>query len=114
MTGRDRMFRGAVSSEHVVQLFDMIESMATGVTSFLEQGLAQHATLLVVARPQHSHAILQSLQSAGHDTPALIANGTLTVLDAKNTMRQFMRAGVPDGALFDATVGDVVRRLTAG
>jgi hypothetical protein len=108
------MLHGAASSEHVVQLFDMIDSMASGVTSFLEQGLAQQAALLVVARAQHADAILQSLQSAGHDTPALAANGTLTVLDAKSTIRQFMRGGTPDAALFDATVGDLVRRLNAG
>jgi hypothetical protein len=108
------MIRGAASSEHVVQLFDMIDSMASGVTSFLEQGLAQQATLLVVARTQHADAILQSLQSAGHDTAALVANGTLTVLDAKSTMRQFMRGGTPDAVLFDATVGDAIRQRTAG
>jgi hypothetical protein len=108
------MIRGPVSSEHAVQLFDMIDSMASGVTSFLEQGLAQQATLLVVARKPHADAILQSLQSAGHDTQALIAEGTLTVLDAKSTLRQFMCAGSPDAALFDATVGDVLRRLIVG
>jgi hypothetical protein len=102
------------ASDHVVQLFDMIDSMAAGVASFLAQGLTRQAALLVVARKEHSDAIIQSLQSSGCDTNALIAAGTLTVVEAKHALRQFLRGGRPDAALFEAAVADLVRRLIAG
>lgn len=111
---RQRTLHGSDVSEHAVQLFDMIESLAAGVASFLAEGLSRNATLLIVGRPQHIDAINHSLQASGHDVPALIADGRLMLLDAKTTLRQFMRAGTPDAPLFNATIGDVVRRLIAG
>lgn len=114
ITHRQLVLHGDVTSEHVVQLFDAAESVGTGVASFLAAGLARSASLLVVARPRHVEAVSDAFASAGHDPRALIDNGTLTVLDAKATLRHVMRGGAPDAALFEASVGDLARRLIAG
>ncbi len=113
VTHRQQVVRGTVASEHIVQLFDVIDSLGTGVAAFLESGLQAGAHVLVVARPQHVTMITQALADAGHDAAALAAEGRLVVLDAGTTLRRFMRSGGPDPALFESACGDVVRRLAA-
>ncbi len=114
LTHRQRVVRGNVASEHIVQLFDVIDSLAAGVAEFLAQGLAQDGPCLVVARPQNIELIEQELTAAGHDIVALKAEERFTMLDARTTLRRFMRAGAPSAALFESEVGDLVRRLAAG
>ena len=109
----ERVIKGPVESEHIVQLFDTPESLGSGVAAFLARGLADEGKLLVVARPQHVAAIGEALRAAGYDVDALIASETLTILDARATLQRFMR-GLPDRELFEAHVADVVRRLAAG
>ena len=108
------MVRGTVASEHIVQLFDVVDSLGTGVAEFLSQGLAQDGNCLVVARPYNLELIEQGLTAAGYVPGALKAEGRFTVLDAGTTLRRFMRAGAPDAALFESEIGDLVRRLAAG
>jgi hypothetical protein len=114
LTHKERVIRGSVASEHVVQLFDVVDSLGPGVATFLSRGLEADGSLLVVARPQHAEAIKIGLADLGYDPAALAADGRLTLLDARDTMRQFMRGGLPDRVLFEHTVGDSVRRLVAG
>ena len=114
LTHRQRVVRGKIASEHIVQLFDVIDSLATGVATFLSQGLAQDGDCLVVARPQNLELIEQELTAAGFDPAALKAGGRFTVLDARTTLGRFMRGGAPDAALFESHIGDLVRRLAAG
>jgi hypothetical protein len=113
LTHRQRVVRGAVSSEHLIQLFDGPESLGSGVAEFLAQGLAQHSHVLVVARPQHVEMITRQLAKAGHDPAALTVERRWIVLDARASLARFMRGGAPDAVLFESAVGDLVRRLAA-
>jgi hypothetical protein len=106
--------RGSVESEHIIQLFDMVDSLGPGVATFLSRGLDAGGSLFVVARPNHAEAITNALAMLGHDPAALVADGRLTCLDARETMRQFMRGGSPDPVLFEQVVADTMRRLIAG
>jgi hypothetical protein len=114
VTHHERVVRGDVAFEHIVQLFDAPDSLGPSVAAFLARGLAQRSKLLMVARPQHSDAITRSLASAGYDPDALIADGTLTVLDARATLRRIVAGGQPDPALFATQVGVFVQRLADG
>lgn len=53
MNHRERVLCGDIASEHLVQLFDEMESRVEGVASFLRRGWRAGAPLLVVARPNH-------------------------------------------------------------
>jgi hypothetical protein len=107
--------RGAVTSEHIVQLFDDSETLGAAVASHLIQAFQQdhdgHA--LVVARPGHFHEISDELGRRGYVTDELLAAGRMTVLDARATLRRFMHAGAPNPPMFDSVVGAVVRELAA-
>jgi hypothetical protein len=111
VTHRQRIVRGAVSSEHVVQLFDASDSLGTAVAAYLHEGLLNGSGLLVVAKPANVQAIADALVPRGISMPVCLNNGQLTVLDAHTTLGGFLREDSPDAALFETTVGKVVRGL---
>ena len=113
MTFKETVVRGPVSSEHLVQLFDSADSLAETIAEFLCAGVLEGQRLLVVAMPDHWHAIASKMTSAGVDVHAAIASGQLTRLDATDTLRLFMRRGRPDPDRFDASVGRLVRELAS-
>ena len=112
MTLRERVLRGDVASEHLVQLFDESESRAEGVAAFLYKAWRAGGPLLVVATPAHWSLISARLEGLGCPVAATIADGTLVVLDAGTTLATFMRHGRADDVRFDEHVGDVVARLS--
>jgi hypothetical protein len=87
---RERVLRGNVSSEHLVQLFDESQSLIEGVAAFLDEGWKRGDCLPV-----------------GQAT----SNGRLVVLDAGTTLATFMVNGDPQPEKFLENVGEVVARL---
>jgi hypothetical protein len=108
---RERVFKGTVVSEHLLQLFDDGESLAEGVGDFLHEGWSRGETLLVVARPHAWSGISQRLIALGCDVSQAMASGRLVSLDAAATLASFSRTGVPREDLFEEHVGTLVRRL---
>jgi len=107
----EKIVRGAIASEHIVQFFDSRESLANTVAAFLAEGCRQGERLLVVAKPANWLAITSALRSGGH----ALSDGTetsLTVIDAASALAQFMRHGLPDSLLFHKTIGALVRKLS--
>ena len=103
---RERVRRGPVASEHLLQLFDTEESLATSVAAFLAEGWQQGERLLVVATARHWNAIREAMRGNGVDPDAMGAR--LTVLDALEVLSRFIRRGEPNRALFRQTVGALV------
>ena len=108
---RERVLRGSVASEHLVQLFDEPESLVLTVSAYLHDGWQRGDNLLVVARPANWALVSTELVANGCPVAALLASGTLVVLDAATTMATFLINGDPEPARFDEHVGSAVRRL---
>jgi hypothetical protein len=108
---RERVLRGAVASEHLVQLFDEPESLALGVSDFLMDGWQRGDRLLVVARPANWAAISIELEARGCAVSHAIAHGDLVVLDAAGSLASFMTNGDPHPGRFQKSVGELVERL---
>ena len=107
----ERVFRGCITSKHIVQLFDTSDTLADGVATFLNDGFVARDSLLVVARPSHWKAIAARLERRGHSVTDATRGGQLTVQDAQRTMSRFMRHGQPVAELFHSEVGQIVERL---
>lgn len=108
---RERVLRGPVVSEHLVQLFDEPESLVTTVATFLAEGYQRGDNLLVVARPANWAPTTVELEALGCPVADLLASGRLVVLDAATTTATFMVSGDPDPDRFAANVGAIVQRL---
>ena len=103
--------RGTTSSEHIVQLFDSSQSLASAVARFAVDGLADNQTVLIVARPEHWSATATRIVALGADAEKAMADRQLIVLDAAATMNRFMAGSAPDAVLFDRVIGELVRDL---
>lgn len=110
---RERVLRGNVSSEHLVQLFDEPESLVSSVAAFLHDAWTRGDHLLVVARPANWALTAVELEALGCPLAEVAATGRLVVLDAATTLAGFMANGEPHPAKFAETVGDAVQRLSA-
>ena len=103
----------ALHRTHVAQLFDDATSLGESVGAFFEKGYQGGETLMLVARPAHSIAILRWLSAHRYPVDDMIASHQLTVLDATAAMGRLCRTGRPDPARFDAQIGTRVRSLLA-
>ena len=100
------------SREHIVQLFDTIDSLANVVSAFLNEGWQQGDHLVVLAKPAHWARTCEQLERRG--CPVTKASkGRLVVLDAATTIAKIMRGGVVDRQLFLDHLGALVGRLVA-
>lgn len=99
--------------QHFLQLFDGADSLAEAVAEFVQQGLQNHETSVIVVTPDHRSAILNRLRLAGVDVDHAEAAGLLIVRDAARTLRLFERRGRLDPHLFDASIGVQIRQLVA-
>ena len=110
---RERVVRGLVASEHLVQLFDDTDSLAQTVSEFLYTGFLNGETLLVAARPYGWSATLKNLLTLGCDVAGATASGRLLAVDAATTLAGFSQNGCPRLDLFQEQVGALVRHLSA-
>ena len=99
--------------EHIVQFFDIPESLGGAVARFVHDGVIAGETALVVARQASVHAIAQALNARGLTLPTLLDGGSLVVRDAATTMRAVMGDREPRAADFDRVLGAFVRKLAA-
>lgn len=103
-----------VAPNHRVQFYDTEEHLCDVVARFLLEGLNAGEPLLVVASETHRHAFLRRLRESTAGVERALKSGQLVMLDARETMSQFMVDGMPDGERFRAVLGEVVARSVAG
>jgi MEDS: MEthanogen/methylotroph, DcmR Sensory domain len=111
MTQKERLLRGNVHSEHIVQFFDSAESLATGVSRFIGEALDDGCTVIAVVRGRNWPPIKHELQARGNDIERAVRTGRCALYDAEELLAQFLRNGVPSQALFHKTVASTVERL---
>jgi signal transduction histidine kinase len=107
------LVREPPARSHLVQFYEDEAFLYRAVGDYLGAGLAAGESLIVIATEEHWRAFAARLAAAGHDVDEVRAAGQLTVLDARQTLDQFMVAGMPDENLFFEQVGGVVARLCA-
>src|SRR6187549_524638 len=86
--------------EHLVQFYESERYLVERVTSFVRAGLDDGAPALLIATGPHREALLVRLSQLGLDPARLIAERRLAVLDAQQTLDQFMVNGLPDWERF--------------
>ena len=96
---------------HAVQFYDDSDFLLQTVTQFLEHGLANGESALVVATARHTDAIIQRLGKA--NVASALAQRRLVLADADAMLARFMVAGEPSAAAFASVLGHVLRELPA-
>jgi DcmR-like sensory protein len=112
MTVRERIVRGPIASEHIVQFFDSDDSRAECVAQFLAEGYHQGESAIVVAKPANWAGAADRLGELGVPVNKAIKHGMIVVRDAAETLRRLSRNSSPDPEAFEGVVGKTVAGLS--
>ena len=99
--------------QHIVQLFDGIESLVDTVSAFVSDGLREGDRALVLMRLAQWNSVASKLTSRQVSLSDAIASGQLTVLDGVRTLARIMPHGSPCRGLFEEVIGKTVRQICA-
>jgi hypothetical protein len=88
------------------------EEFAGRASAYLLEALREGGAAIVIASPEHRHAIRARLSQAGTDVAAAEAAGAFVALDALETALRCMVADWPDPASFWEVISPVIRRAT--
>lgn len=108
--GRELLFE---PSDHRVQFCLDETLLGRCVAEFLAEGVRANQGAAVIARPERRAAFRDALGERGCALEALIGEGRLVWLDARETLDLLMTADGPDWDRFDEKVGGVVRAMNA-
>lgn len=105
---------GPSTHRHAVQFYGTDESLVITVAGFLGEGLVLGQPAIVIATPEHRLTIEERLSDRLIDCQQARRAGDLVLLDADETLGQFMIRDQPDPDLFEATVGHLIGQVLAG
>ena len=96
-------------AEHFVQFYESHAFIVQSISDYVTQGLLTGDACIIVCTQEHLAGIGSKLSAAGFDLTTEIARGSLTFLDARETLSKFMIDGWPDAELFNSVIGSRVR-----
>jgi hypothetical protein len=99
---------------HAVQFYGNEQSLFTTVAGFLGEGLISGQPAIVIATESHRTAIVEHLCGRLIDCESAKRNGSLLLLDAEDTLGQFMIGDEPDPDLFEQNVGRLIQQMVDG
>ena len=102
------------SGHHGVQFYNDSHKLCTSVADFLGDGIAAGQPLVVIATPKHRQAVVNELQSRHFGVEALLRDGGMVLLDARETLDRFMVDGMPDQQKFEEAVGALIGEVRRG
>src|SRR4051812_44139211 len=81
---------------HFVQFYESDLFLVESVARFVSAGLGVGDRALIIATPQHRHAIETYLRRGNLDLSKALSQGDLILLDARDTLASFIIDGEPD------------------
>lgn len=97
--------------EHALRLFDSPKNRAAAIASYVREGLLSGGSVLVVATPANWQQTTATLERDGFDVQSAISQGRLTILDASETLAQFMQGETPDPQKLQMVMGRLIDLL---
>ena len=96
---------------HVVQLYTDDALLLNVLSRFIGGALAMGDGAIVIATRTHRDGLAQRLEARGVDTSKALSEGRYVLLDAEETLHQFMVNGVCEEERFISTVGRIVSQV---
>jgi signal transduction histidine kinase len=93
---------------HVVQFYETERFLSGAVVDFLAAGLAAGQSGVAIATAAHRDAFVAGLRRRDIDVDRVLANGRLTLLDARETIDSIMNGPLPDPIAFRRMLGRVL------
>jgi hypothetical protein len=112
LTAWERLLELPHSRGHFVQFYEAADaSFTASIGHYLWQGLRRGDGVLVIATPEHRDLFSDYLVGAGADITEMVRTRQLILLDAQDTLAQFMIGGQPDWHRFEEIIGAATRQV---
>jgi hypothetical protein len=99
---------------HAVRFYENDRALSRIVAEFLREGFEAGNPGIVVAMPAQRGAIVRALSTRSVDVAQLLRSGVLVLLDARDTLSEFMVNDSPDAVKFAETMREVITRACRG
>jgi MEDS: MEthanogen/methylotroph, DcmR Sensory domain len=99
---------------HAVRFYDSPESICQAAAEFIGEAIAVNQPALVIIRAERRALLLDDLRERGIDVDALLSDGDLLVLDARDTLAALMVNGQPSASVLDEQAAVMFQRLCRG
>src|SRR3954463_5302772 len=99
---------------HDVQFYEDEDFLCETVASFLGAGLLAGEPVVVIATEAHREAFCERLRARSIDVARACMSGQLRLLDARETLAQFMVGDEPSPERFRAVLGGVLDDVLRG
>ncbi len=99
---------------HAVRFYETEDSIYRIVAEFVGDGLAAGQPAIAIATAAHRGGIVRALRARSLDVDRFQTGGALLLLDADETLADFMVNGGPDAALFASKMSDAVDQACRG
>jgi MEDS: MEthanogen/methylotroph, DcmR Sensory domain len=104
----------AIGNFHAVRFYRDAEDLSRIVAGFLAEGFVESQPAIVIATPAHRASIDAQLTALGLDPKALQRHHQLFVLDAQQTLDDFMIDGLPNPTRFRNTLVPIIEQACGG
>jgi KaiC/GvpD/RAD55 family RecA-like ATPase len=112
MSPWEKILERPPSGGHFVQLYEADEAALTrNVASYIWQGLRRGEGVLIIATPEHRDCFTRHLTGFGANVSQALNTEQLIMLDARETLGQFLIAGQPDWERFETAIRRAMRRV---
>lgn len=108
MSNWQEVLRAPTGGDHIVQVYQEREFLASAVAEYVGTGLKQGEAAIIIARPDHAQVFQAALQGFGIEVEQALVRGQLVILDAEATLARFMHYGMPQWTPFREVIGDAI------
>lgn len=108
MSNWQEVLRAPRDGDHIVQVYQDRDFLATAVAEYAGTGLQRGDAAIVISRPEHAQRFVNSLGSLSIDVVDALRNGQLVMLDAEATLARFLKDGQPQWTPFHQVIGRAI------
>lgn len=106
-----QVFWGEITPcDHVVQIYADDAAFLDSLATFIADGLDKGESTVIIATPVHRFSLEFRLRALGIDLVSALLRDRYIVLDAEETLSNFMVNGWPDEILFERLIGELLAR----
>lgn len=111
--GREISWFANPEPDHAVHFYPLDDDLLKSLTDYFSVGLKKGETCIAIATPTHLASLNALLRTNGINVSEAITSGQYIMLDAAETLAEFMDNGNPDYQKFLSSVGRIIH-LAAG
>lgn len=108
MSNWQEVLRAPQDGDHIVQVYQDKDFLATAVAEFVGTGLQRGEAAILFCRPEHAQAFMDRLGAMRVDVVEAMGRRQLQLLDAETTLLRFLKDGQPQWTPFHEVIGGAI------